>query len=50
MGQEWLKEILEENRRTVEGWPDWKKSQQPNNTSDRKEETKVPLKASNPKG
>lgn len=28
MRQGWLKEILDENRRTVEDWPEWKKSQQ----------------------
>ncbi len=50
MGQGWLKEILDENRKTVEDWPEWKKSQQSTNTSDRKEETTVSVKASKPKG
>ena len=27
-GQGWLKEILDENRKTVGEWPEWKKTQQ----------------------
>lgn len=29
MRQGWLKEILEENRRELASWPEWKKARQP---------------------
>lgn len=41
MSQGWLKEILDENRRKVENWPDWKKPQQINNLNDKKDEVKA---------
>jgi hypothetical protein len=29
MSKTWLKEVLEENRKELDSWPDWKKSSDP---------------------
>lgn len=41
MGRGWLKEVLEENRREIESWPDWKKdkSTEPTTNAEQSSET-----------
>jgi hypothetical protein len=42
MAQGWLKEILDENRKTVGDWPEWKKTQRSENSkSENKDNTRI---------